>query len=157
MPLYRMLAADHPAVADFCSEPGMSHNNLGSLLSRTAKLDAAEAGYRMARAIERKLVDDSPAVTEFGNRLVRTRLSLGWLLYQLVDSSEAEAEYRKALVIERKLVEDNPAVTTSDPCSHPATSTSLRCYRRPAGRPRQRPRTVRRSHCGVSWPPRAAR
>jgi serine/threonine protein kinase/tetratricopeptide (TPR) repeat protein len=107
--LFKQLAADFPARAEFRRNLARSHNNLGNLLHDTGRIKGAEDAYAAALVLYKQLAADFPAQPEFLRELAGSHGNVGNLFRAVGRWKEGEDAYAAALVILKQLASDFPA------------------------------------------------
>ncbi len=109
--LYRQLAADFPAVADYRVGLGRSHLYAGEALKALGRLPESESEFRLSLAEFHRLEAMSPGSPGYRGGIGWSRGNLANVLFNQGRWPEAEAEYRRALADDEQLA----GITPSDP------------------------------------------
>ena len=114
------LARDHPAVAAYQRDLGVSLDDLANSQRETGHSTEAIQSHRRAIEIRERLVADNPAVLQYQRDLAASYLNIGLMLHITRQLDEAMKSLRRALQIGERLAGDHPAVTEVQ--SHLATT-----------------------------------
>jgi tetratricopeptide (TPR) repeat protein len=103
------LVADDPSDAARAAL-AQSHHNIGMVLERINRPQAALAAYREALALRQKLADANPAVTQFQSDLAYSHNNIGVALQRAGQTQAVLAAHEKARAIRQELAGAHPAV-----------------------------------------------
>ena len=101
---------ENPSVAQFQSDLGMVHHNIGNREQEAGRWAEALASYKKARAIRERLVSENPSVTQFQRDLAWSHHNVGCVQSDMGRTAEALASYQRAFAIRERLARENPSV-----------------------------------------------
>jgi serine/threonine protein kinase/tetratricopeptide (TPR) repeat protein len=106
--IFRKLADAHPRVADYRSDLGLAHNNVGLQLHDTGRTAEALSELEAALAVRQELADAHPEVDGYQGDLASSYNNLGVTLKDIGRPAETMKAYRAALAIRQKLADAHP-------------------------------------------------
>ena len=101
--IYQKLADDNPKVAEYRRGMTRSLNNIGDLLTASARASEAIECFARSRDILERLVKDSPSVADYQSGLAFTLSGLGRARRRSGERAQAVADLRRAVTLREGL------------------------------------------------------